>query len=78
MLQRLGFQSVPKILMQEKRGFLVLRINTLTLPKSSVMTAGIAELTVGICFGAPLGLFSSWHCNCLSLIWVPEGRQFQA
>ena len=36
---------------------MVLRINVLPLPSSPFMTAGTAELTDGIYFGAPLGLF---------------------
>ena len=50
----------------------------LPLPNSCFVTGGTAELTDGIFFGVPLGLFFSWRCNCLSLFWVTEGKRFQA
>lgn len=50
---------------------LVLRINVLPLHKSTFMTAGTAELTDGICSGAPLGLFSPGTAT----VWSDTGSQ---
>lgn len=50
---------------------MVLRINMLALANSTFLTAGTAELTDGICFGAPLGLFCSW----IATVWVLFGSQ---